>query len=85
MDEQNQRSRRRRGVLAALATATAIAVALPVTGAVAGDDAPPAQGSGEGNAATIQDQRDQGPRDRDYPEKDGGQDEGSGAEAAIEL
>jgi hypothetical protein len=83
MEEQRKR---RRGVLAAVLAAVAVAVALPASGALAGGDSPDSQGSGGGvDFAPAQDQRDQGPRDRDCPEKDGGQGGGSGSEEAIEL
>ena len=69
------------GVLAALA----VAVALPVSGALAGGSSGSQSGGDDVRSAPVQDQRDQGPRDRDCPEKRDGQRGGSGSQEAIEL
>jgi hypothetical protein len=69
------------GVLAAVA----VAVALPVSGALAGGSSGTQAGGGAVESAPVQDQRDQGPRDRDCPEKRDGQGGGSGSQEAIEL
>jgi hypothetical protein len=86
MEEQRKPRNRRRGVLAGVLAAVAVAVALPVSGAFADGDSSGSQASGGGvESAPVQDQRDQGPRDRDCPEKRDGQGGGSGSEDAIEL
>jgi hypothetical protein len=85
MEEQRQSSRRRRGVVAGVLAAVAIAVALPVSGALAGGSSGSQSGGNDVQSAPVQDQRDQGPRDRDCPEKRDGQGSGSGSEEAIEL
>jgi hypothetical protein len=86
MKEKRHSGRRRRGVVAGVAAAVAIAVALPASGAVAGDNSAGSQASGSGvEFAPVQDQRDQGPRDRDCPEKRDRQGGASGSEDAIEL
>jgi hypothetical protein len=69
------------GVLAAVV----IAVALPVSGALAGGSSGSQDSGGGVESAPVQDQRDQGPRDRDCPEKRDDQGGGSGSEEAIEL
>jgi hypothetical protein len=69
------------GVLAALA----VAVVLPVSGALAGGSSGSQADGGAVESAPVQDQRDQGPRDRDCPEKRDGQGGGSGSQEAIEL
>jgi hypothetical protein len=74
---------RRRGMVAVVLSAAAVAVALPVSGALAGDDS-----TGGGSAATqAQDQtapRDNSPRDRgDCPDKDGRG--GQGSDTSVEL
>jgi hypothetical protein len=85
MEEQRQLGRRRRGILTGVLAAVAIAVALPASGALAGGSSD-TRGSGGGvESAPAQDQRDQGPRDRDCPEKRDGQRGASGSEEAIEL
>jgi hypothetical protein len=85
MEEQRQSGRKRRGMLAGVLAAVAIAVALPVSGALAGGSSD-SQGSGSGvESRPVQDQRDQGPRDRDCPEKRDGQGSSSASEEAIEL
>jgi hypothetical protein len=85
MEEQRQLGRRRRGMLAGVLAAVAVAVALPVSGALAGGSSG-SQASGSGvESAPVQDQRDQGPRDRDCPEKRDGRGGSSGSEEAIEL
>jgi hypothetical protein len=86
MEEQRHLGRRHRGVVAGVLAAVAIAVALPASGALAGGNSPDSQASGGGvESAPVQDQRDQGPRDRDCPEKRDGQGGDSGSEEAIEL
>jgi hypothetical protein len=86
MEEQRQSGRRRRGIVAGVLAAIAVAVALPVSGAIADGDASGSQASGNGvRSAPVQDQRDQGPRDRDCPEKRDGQGGSSASEDAIEL
>jgi hypothetical protein len=86
MEEQRQPRSKRRGVLAGVLAAVAIAVALPVSGAFAGGGSSDSPASGGGvESSPVQDQRDQGPRDRDCPEKGGGQEGASGSEDAIEL
>lgn len=85
MEEKRKPRSRRRGVVAGVLAAVAVAVALPVSGAFAGDSSG-SQASGSGvESAPVQDQRDQGPRDRDCPEKRDGQGGSSGSEEAIEL
>lgn len=84
MEEQRQAGRRRRGIAAGVLAAVAVAVALPVSGAFAGGSSGSQSGGGGVESAPVQDQRDQGPRDRDCPEKRDGQGGGSGSEA-IEL
>jgi hypothetical protein len=85
MEEKRQFGRRRRGILAGVLAAVAIAVALPASGALAGGSSD-SQGSGGGvESAPVQDQRDQGQRDRDCPDKRGGEGGASGSEEAIEL
>jgi hypothetical protein len=72
-------------MLAGVLAAVAVAVALPVSGAFAGGSSD-TQDSGSGvESAPVQDRRDQGPRDRDCPEKRDGQGGASGSEEAIEL
>jgi hypothetical protein len=85
MEEQRQPGRRRRGLLAGVLAAVAVAVALPVSGALAGGSAGSQTGGGGVDSAPVQDQRDQGPRDRDCPEKRDGQGGSSGSEESIEL
>jgi hypothetical protein len=92
MEERRQLGRRRRGMLAGVLAAAAIAVALPVSGAFAGGASGSQSGGGDvqsggsdAQSAPVQDQRDQGPRDRDCPEKRDGQGGASGSEEAIEL
>jgi hypothetical protein len=74
---------RRRGIVAVVLSAAAVAVALPVSGALAGDDST----RGAPAATQAQDQtapRDNSPRDRgDCPDKDGRG--GSGSDASVEL
>jgi hypothetical protein len=88
MEEKRQLGRRRRGMLAGVLAAAAIAVALPVSGAFA-DGSSGSSGSqssgGDVQFAPAQDQRDQGPRDRDCPEKRDGQGGEQGSQEAIEL
>jgi hypothetical protein len=72
-------------MLAAVLGAAAIAVALPASGALAGDESPADRASGGVESAPAQDQRDQGPRDGDCPEKRDGQGGASESEGAIEL
>jgi hypothetical protein len=72
-------------MLAGAVAAVAVAVALPVSGALAGGSSGSQAGGGGVEAAPVQDQRDQGPRDRDCPEKRDGQGGSSGSEEAIEL
>jgi hypothetical protein len=85
MEEQRQLGRRRRGMLAGVLAAVAVAVALPVSGALAGGSSG-SQASGSAvESAPVQDQRDQGPRDRDCPEKRDRQGGSSGSGEAIEL
>jgi hypothetical protein len=86
MEEQRKPRRQRRGVLTGVLAAAAVAVALPVSGALADGDSSGSQAGGGGvESAPVQNQRDQGPRDRDCPEKRDGQGGGSGSEDAIEL
>lgn len=86
MEEQRQPGRRRRAMLAGVLAAVAVAVALPASGAFADGDSSGPEASGGGvQSAPVQDQRDQGPRDRDCPEKRDGQGGSSGSEDAIEL
>jgi hypothetical protein len=86
MEEQRHSGRRRRGVVAGVVAAVAIAVALPASGALAGGNSSASPASGAGvESAPVQDQRDQGPRDRDCPEERGGRGGDSGSEEAIEL
>jgi hypothetical protein len=86
MEEQRKPRNRRRAILAGVLAAAAVAVALPVSGAFADGDSSGSQASGGAvQSAPVQDQRDQGPRDRDCPEKRDGQGGSSGSEDAIEL
>jgi hypothetical protein len=85
MEEQRRLGRRHRGVLAGVLAAVAIAVALPASGALAGGSSDSQASGGGVESAPVQDQRDQGPRDRDCPEKRDGQGGASGSEEAIEL
>jgi hypothetical protein len=85
MEEQRQLGRGRRGVVAAVLAAVAVAVALPVSGALAGGSSGSQSGGSDAQSAPVQDQRDQGPRDRDCPEKRDGQGGESGSQEAIEL
>ena len=85
MEEQRGSGRRRRGIVAGVIAAVAVAVALPVSGALAGGSSGSQAGGGAVESAPVQDQRDQGPRDRDCPEKRDGQGGGSGSQEAIEL
>jgi hypothetical protein len=84
MEEHRQSGRRRRGMVAGVLAAVAVAVALPVSGALAGGSSGAQAGGGGVESAPVQDRRDQGPRDRDCPEKRDGRGGGSGSEA-IEL
>jgi hypothetical protein len=85
MEDQSKPRRRRSGMLAGVLAAVAVAVALPVSGALAGGSSGSQAGGGGVESAPVQDQRDQGPRDRDCPEKRDGQGGSSGSEEAIEL
>jgi hypothetical protein len=85
MEEPRKPRRRRRGVLAGVLAAAAVAAAVPVSGAFADGDSSGSQAGGGVESAPVQDQRDQGPRDRDCPEKRDGQGGGSGSEDALEL
>lgn len=85
MEEQRQPGRRRRGVIAGVLAAVAVAVALPASGALAGGSSGSQDSGGGVESAPVQDRRDQGPRDRDCPEKRDGQGGRSGSEEAIEL
>jgi hypothetical protein len=85
MEEKRQLRRRPRGMLAGVLAAVAIAAALPASGALAGGSSDPQASGGGVESAPVQDQRDQGPRDRDCPEKRGGERGASGPEEAIEL
>jgi hypothetical protein len=85
MEEQRQPGRRRRAMLGGVLAAVAVAVALPASGAFADGDSSGPEASGGVQSAPVQDQRDQGPRDRDCPEKRDGQGGSSGSEDAIEL
>jgi hypothetical protein len=73
-------------MLAGVLAAVALAVALPASGALAGGGSSDSQASGGGvESAPVQDQRGDGPRDRDCPKERGGQGGDSGSEEAIEL
>lgn len=86
MEEQRKPRSRRRGLVAGVLAALAVAVALPVSGAFADGDSSGSPATGGGvESAPVQDQRDQGPRDRDCPEKRDGPGGASGSEEAIEL
>jgi hypothetical protein len=85
MEEKRQLGRRRRGMLAGVLAAAAIAVALPVSGAFADGSSGSQSSGGDVQFAPTQDQRDQGPRDRDCPEKRDGQGGEQGSQEAIEL
>jgi hypothetical protein len=85
MEQKRQSGRRRRGMLPGVLAAVAVAVALPVSGALAGGSSGSQEGGSGVESAPVQDQRDQGPRDRDCPEKRHGQGGSSGSEEAIEL
>ena len=82
MEDPGSSARKRRGLAAAMLSAAVVAVALPVSGALAGDE--PSSGNTQTQTQDQGTPRNDSPRDRgDCPEKHGRG--GSNSDTSVEL